>query len=188
MVLCYRTDVTPESADARTLMTLLQLRKFRRNHPDLGADMSIVCEVLDIRNVELARIAGAHDLIVSERLTALMLSQLAEIPEREKVFEDLFDVQGSELGTRLVSDYTIPSPSLPYASYVAAAQRAGHLAIGYQSIAAAGGAAEGIVLNPAKSAPVDLQPNDRLIVVAPHRIVDADIAPVGTGNPVSRPA
>ncbi|MDQ1417179.1 MAG: hypothetical protein QOF81_2792 [Acidimicrobiaceae bacterium] len=188
VVLCYRTDVTPESADARTLMTLLQLRKFRRNHPDVGADMSIVCEVLDIRNVELARIAGAHDLIVSERLTALMLSQLAEIPEREKVFEDLFDVQGSEIGTRLVSDYTVASSALPYGSYVAAAQRCGHLAIGYQSVAAAGGRAEGIILNPAKAASVELQPNDRLIVVAPHRIVDADIAPPATSNPVNHPA
>jgi hypothetical protein len=162
-------------------MTLLQLRQFRRKHPELGAGMSIVCEVLDIRNVELARIAGAHDLIVSERLTALMLAQLAEIPEREKVFEDLFDVAGSEIGTRPVSDYAVPTPGLPFASYVAAAQQVGHLVFGYQTMAAEGGAAEGVILNPDKSEQVALKPEDRLIVVAPHRSAD----PVAAATPVA---
>ena len=183
VVLCYRSDVTAEIADARALMTLLQLRQFRRSQPELGDDMSIVCEVLDIRDVELARIAGAHDLIVSERLAALMLSQLAEIPEREKVFEDLFDVAGSEIGTRPVSDYAQPSPGMPWASYVAAAHGGGHLVIGYQSMASADGPGEGIVLNPPKSAPVDLQPNDRLIVVGPHSNVDHVLPAAAASKP-----
>lgn len=169
VVLCYRKGLTPEAADARALMTLLHLRQFRRTHLELSARMSVVAEVLDIRDVELARVAGADDLIVSERLTALMLSQLAEIPEREKVFEDLFDVSGSDICTRHVAYYTDPQPGLPYASYVAAAQRYGHLAIGYQSIGERTRClADGIVLNPPKSAVIDFRPDDRLIVVVPH--------------------
>jgi voltage-gated potassium channel Kch len=169
VVLCYRKGLTPEAADARALMTLLHLRQFRRTHPELSDHMSVVAEVLDIRDVELARVAGADDLIVSERLTALMLSQLAEIPEREKVFEDLFDVSGSDICTRHVAYYTEPQPGVPYAAYVAAAQRYGHLAIGYQSIGERTRClADGIVLNPSKSKAVDFRPDDRLIVVVPH--------------------
>jgi hypothetical protein len=137
----------------------------------------------------LARVAGADDLIVSERLTALMLAQLAEIPEREKVFEDLFDVRGSDICTRHVAFYTEPQPGLPYSAYVAAAQRYGHLAIGYQSIGERTRClADGIVLNPSKSTVVDFQPDDRLIVVVPHEnhvlvpALDGAAAAVGAGT------
>ncbi|MDQ1394691.1 MAG: hypothetical protein QOF30_3668 [Acidimicrobiaceae bacterium] len=184
VVLCYRSGLTSEQADARALMTLLHVRQFREAHPELSASMSVVTEVLDIRDVDLARVAGAEDLIVSERLTALMLSQLAELPDREQVFTELFDVAGSQLCMRPVSDYAQPRPGLPFGSYVDAAHRAGHLAIGYRASGPngtghsvndgncdnggnGGGShpCEGIVLNPAKSALVDLQPDDRIIVV-----------------------
>ncbi len=180
VVLCYRKGLSLEAADARALMTLVHFREFRRAHPDLGAKMSVVAEVLDIRDIELARVAGADDLIVSERLTALMLAQLAEIPEREKVFADLFDVRGSDICTRHVGYYAEPTAGLPYASYVAAAHRDGHLAIGYQSVGTRTRClADGIVINPDKSASVDFRPDDRLIVVVPHQLTSATQSPAG---------
>lgn len=77
VVLCYRSGLTAEEADARALMALLQLRQFRQANPEVGDRMSVLTEVLDIRDVTLARVAGAEDFIVSERITALMLAQLA---------------------------------------------------------------------------------------------------------------
>lgn len=167
VVLCYRTILSAEEADARALMTLLQLRQFRKDNPELGNRISVLTEVLDIRDVQLARVTGSEDFIVSERITALMLAQLAEIPEREKVFEDLFETWGSELCMRPVSDYADPRPGLAYGAYVAAAHREGHLAIGYRATGARGkDLAAAIHLDPPKSQPVDLKPDDRLIVVA----------------------
>lgn len=158
-------------------MTLLQLRQFRHDNPERGNRMSVLTEVLDIRDVQLARVAGAEDFIVSERITALMLAQLAEIPERKKVFEDLFETWGSEVCMRPVSDYADPRPGLPYGSYVAAAHKEGHLAIGYRSTGARGkDLATAIHLDPPKSAPVDLKPDDRLIIVV-SRESDAALAP-----------
>ena len=166
VVLGYRGRLTAHEADARTLMTLLELRQFRETHPQSRSLMSVLAEVLDIRDVRLARVAGAEDLIVSERITALMLAQLAELPERERVFADLFETTGSEVCMRPVSDYADPRPGLPYGSYVAAAHRAGHLAIGYRSTSVGtGDLSDAIHLDPPKSATVDLQPHDRLIIV-----------------------
>ncbi len=166
VVLCYRRGLTPDEADARALMVLLQLREFRASTPGGAPDMSVVTEVLDIHDVELARVAGADDFIVSDRLTALMLAQLAEMPEREDVFADLFEVSGSEVCIRPVSDYVAPEPGLPYAAYVEAAHRAGHLAIGYKSTSAGiHDRTDGIRISPAKSGLPDLQPDDQLIVV-----------------------
>jgi len=166
VVLCYRSGLSAEEADARALMTLLQLRQFRLEHPEMTDRMSVLTEVLDIRDVKLARVAGAEDFIVSERITALMLAQLAEIPDREKVFADLFETWGSELSMRPVSHYADPKPGTAYGSYVAAAHQRGHLAIGYRTTGARGkDLATAIHLDPPKSRVVDLKPNDRLIVV-----------------------
>ena len=138
VVLCYRGMLSAEEADARALMTLLQLRQFRQANPELADRMSVLTEVLDIRDVHLARVAGAEDFIVSERITALMLAQLAEIPDREKVFADLFETWGSELSMRPISYYADPKPGTAYGSYVAAAHKLGHLAIGYRKSGARG--------------------------------------------------
>lgn len=177
VVLCYRNGLTPEEADARALMTLLQLRRFRQDHPERAEGMSVLTEVLDIRDVKLARVAGAEDFIVSERITALMLAQLAEIPEREKIFADLFETWGSELSMRPVSCYAEPQMGTAYGSYVAAAHRMGHLAIGYRRTGARGkDLALAIQLDPDKSKPVDLAPDDRLIVVVPREVASQLVA------------
>ena len=178
VVLCYRSGLSAEEADARALMTLLQLRQFRREHPEVAGRMSVLTEVLDIRDVKLARVAGAEDFIVSERITALMLAQLAEIPDREKVFADLFETWGSELSMRPVSDYAEPKPGTAYGSYVAAAHRRGHLAIGYRTTGAGGkDLAAAIHLDPPKSRVVDLSPDDRLIVVVARDMASPMVAP-----------
>lgn len=177
VVLCYRSGLSAEQADARALMTLLQLRQFRQENPEIADRMSVLTEVLDIRDVKLARVAGAEDFIVSERITALMLAQLAEIPDREKVFADLFETWGSELSMRPVSHYADPRPGTAYGSYVAAAHQRGHLAIGYRVTGARGkDLATAIHLDPPKSKVVDLKPDDRLIVVVPRDIASPMVA------------
>jgi hypothetical protein len=184
VVLCYRNRLSAEEADARALMTLLQLRQFRQDNPELARRMSVLTEVLDIRDVKLARVAGAEDLIVSERITALMLAQLAEVPEREKVFADLFETTGSEVCMRPVSDYAEPRPGLPFGAYVAAAHRRGHLVIGYRSTGARGkDLASAIHLDPPKSQPVDLGPDDRLIIVVGRESDPALAAPAASAQP-----
>ncbi|MDP1804478.1 MAG: hypothetical protein Q8K72_04875, partial [Acidimicrobiales bacterium] len=182
VVLCYRGVLSAEEADARALMTLLQLRQFRLENPEAADRISVLTEVLDIRDVKLARVAGAEDFIVSERITALMLAQLAEIPDREKVFADLFETWGSELSMRPVSYYTDPKPGTTYGSYVAAAHKLGHLAIGYRKTGARGKElATAIKLDPPKSSVVDLKPDDRLIVVVPRE----EAAPMVAGHRAS---
>jgi voltage-gated potassium channel Kch len=179
VVLCYRGVLSAEEADARALMTLLQLRQFRLENPEAADRISVLTEVLDIRDVKLARVAGAEDFIVSERITALMLAQLAEIPDREKVFADLFETWGSELSMRPVSYYADPRPGTAYGSYVAAAHKLGHLAIGYRKTGARGKElATAIQLDPPKSRVVDLKPDDRLIVVVPRK----EAAPMVAGH------
>ncbi len=62
IVLCEADDRDPDIADARILLTLLHLRDIGSQ---CGRSFSIVSEMLDERNRELAEVAQADDFIVS---------------------------------------------------------------------------------------------------------------------------
>ncbi len=64
-----------QAADARTLVTLLHLRDIAEQHRH---PFSIVSEMLDVRNRELAKVTQADDFILSHQLTSLMLAQVSE--------------------------------------------------------------------------------------------------------------
>src|SRR5205807_6474094 len=75
VVLGYRDGLTPGQAGARTMLTLLALRRLNARCPWTPR---VVAEVLDSRDTAVAETAGADDLVVSDRLASLMVAQLAE--------------------------------------------------------------------------------------------------------------
>lgn len=163
MILCYRDAVAADDAEARALLTLVQVRQALSREPD-GAGTSIVTELLDVRDVELAQVANPDDYIVSLSLTALMLAQLSENPELATVFAELFDPDGCELSLRPVGEYVTAGAARTFGDLVAGAAGSGDLALGYR-IAARGGTPASVRLNPAKSEPVGLGADDQLIVL-----------------------
>ena len=94
IVLSYSDDLDAQRADAQTLITLLHLRDMSER---AGKDFSIVSEMLDVRNRELAEVTRADDFIVSDQLVSLLLAQVSENAGLNAVFADLFDPEGSEI-------------------------------------------------------------------------------------------
>jgi hypothetical protein len=158
VLLCYRTGLAPEAADARTLLTLLQVRRLlgQPGHPNATA--SIVTELLDVRAVRLASVATPDDFVVSERLTSLLLAQLAENAELDGVFDELFGAGGVDIWLRPAAAYVGGGGTFGDAIVAAGAIR--ETAIGFRP--GARGAAPR--LNPRKDEP--LGPGDELIVLA----------------------
>lgn len=165
LLLCYRDGVTPQESDARTLLTLLLTRQAL---DAAGQDASIVTELLQVRNVELAAVAHPDDFVVSERLSSLLIAQLAESPDLEPIFHDLLDADGSEIALRPFEDYVTTSP-ITFAEVVSAVRAAGDVAIGWRTAAAAAAGAPGggAVLNPAKSDSTEWLPGDTVAVITP---------------------
>ncbi len=165
VVLCESDDRPAESADARTLVTLLHLRDIGTRG---GRDFSIVSEMLDVRDRELAEIARADDFIVSARVLSLLLAQVAETPELAEVFRDLFDAGGSEVYLREAAEYVALGREVSFATIQEAAQRRGEVAMGYRVGAQANdkAAAYGVVLNPGRDTRLMLALEDRVIVLA----------------------
>src|SRR4029078_422370 len=109
IVLSYSDTLDVQNADARTLVTLLHLRSIADH---TGHPFSIVSEMLDLRNRELAEVTQADDFIVSDKLVSLMLSQVSENKQLAAVFADLFDPEGSEIYIKPAGDSITPRPPL----------------------------------------------------------------------------
>jgi len=165
IVLSYSDELSPEEADSRTLVTLLHLREIAERS---GRPFSIVSEMLDDRNRELAEIARADDFIVSDRLASLMMCQVSENKEYSAVFEQLIDPEGSELYLKPAYEYVEPGVPLNFYTVVEAACRRGEVAVGYRVEAEAGDPRKsyGVRLNPAKSRPINFAGSDKIIVLA----------------------
>ena len=164
IVLAYST-MEPQEADAKTLVTLLHLRDMAEKDE---TPFSIVSEMLDLRNRELAEATKVDDFIVSEHLVSLMMSQLSENAELFDVFTDIFDPEGAEIYLKPMSDYVALGEPINFFTVVEAARRRGETAIGYRLEKEAGdaGKAYGVRTNPKKSEKVVFTEDDKLIVIA----------------------
>jgi ion channel POLLUX/CASTOR len=164
IVLGYRRGLTPPEADARSLLSLLILQQALVASSS-GQRPRIVTELLDARDVDLARATGADDFVVSDELSSLMLAQLAERPDLEDVFADLFDVEGSAIALQPATWY-VTSGEVPFRRVVAAARAKGESAIGYRIEHGPGGLPV-VVLNPHKRDLITLGGGDQVVVIAP---------------------
>jgi ion channel POLLUX/CASTOR len=164
IILCYE-DMDIQEADAKTLITLLHLRNISET---AKIDFSIVSEMLDVRNRELAEVTKADDFIVSDKLISLMLSQLSENAHLEKVFSTLFSAEGSEIYLRPVSDYIQPGSNTNFYTVLESAAAKGETAIGYriEALSKDTEKAYGIVVNPDKSKKISWNEEDKIIVLA----------------------
>jgi hypothetical protein len=154
-----------QRADARTLITLLHLRDIadRRN-----AEFTVVSEMIDDRNRQLAEVTKVDDVIVSDKVISLMLTQISENHELAQVFDELFSAGGSELYLRPATDYVVAAREVDYATVVEAARRRNECAIGFRVEADADDPDRdyGITINPPKSTRRAFAAGDRVIVLA----------------------
>lgn len=164
ILLCYgHMDV--QEADAQVLISLLHLRNLAETS---GKQFSIVSEMRDIRNRALAEIAKADDFIVSDKLISLLLSQISENKHLEKVFNDLFQDEGSEIYLKPVKDYVITGKPMNFYTVMEAAAQRNETAIGYKiaSLSNDSSKAYGVNCNPKKSESLTFSENDKIIVLA----------------------
>jgi ion channel POLLUX/CASTOR len=162
-------ELDAQRADARTLLTLLHLRDIADRRE---ASFSIVSEMLDERNRQLAEVTRVDDVIVSDKIISLMLTQISETRELSDVFGELFSAEGSEIYLQPATDYVEPGRETGYATVVEAALRRGECAIGYRLGALADDPSReyGVSINPPKSERISLGEGDRVIVLAEEQL------------------
>lgn len=165
IVLCYADELDAGRADARTLVTLLHLRDIASR---TGGEFTIVSELLDDRDRQLAEVTQVDDVIVSDKVISLLLTQISENRHLATVFAELFAADGSELYLRPAGEYVQLGQATTFRTLVESARRRGEVAIGYRTAALSkdASAAFGVEVNPPKSAPIVAEPGDRVVVLA----------------------
>ncbi len=166
IVLSYSDLFETQRADAHTLVTLLHLRRLRAE--EQKTHFSIVSEMLDVRNRELAEIAEPEDFIVSHQLISLLMAQVSQNKDRYEVFQELFSSGGSELYFKPAGDYVATGEPVSFYTVVAAASRRSEVALGYRITRHARDKAAryGLEINPSKAAEVTFRNEDRVLVLA----------------------
>ncbi len=164
IVLAY-SHLEQQEADAITLITLLHLRDIAERDE---TPFSIISEMLDLRNRELAEAAKVDDFIVSEHLISLMMSQLSENAELMGVFADMFDPEGAEIYLKTIGDYVTTGQPVNFYTVTEAARRRGETALGYRLMSECHDAdkAYGVHTNPKKAERVSFSDQDKIIVIS----------------------
>lgn len=166
LVLGYNEDLPAQAADTRTLVTLLHLRKIAEK---AGNHISVVSEMIDVRNRELAEVSKADDFVVSNKLVSLMLTQASENEFMSAIFGSLLDEAGSEIYLRPVTDYVVTGKPVDFATVTVSARQRGEIPIGYRRQRV--GLVDdrnlgGVTINPKKSEKLIYEPQDRIVVLA----------------------
>jgi hypothetical protein len=165
-------DAEPERIDSETIVVLLHLRKLQKALADAGriVDTKLITEVLESANRELVAHAGVNDFIISNRMVSMIFAQISEEPDIQKVYDNLFSEEGSEI-------YVKPAPlyfdTLPltcrFGDLMRATQkRDEEICLGYKIKALEGDASAnfGVKLIPPKDSEITLNEEDCLVVVA----------------------
>ena len=165
IVLSYMNKGSIQISDAITLICLVHLRDISEK---AGKDFSVVSEMLDVQNRELAEVAKADDFIVSDNLLSLLMTQIAENKDLEMVYENLFSDEGAEIYLNPVEEYLDLSKPVDFYQVIESASNLGHTAIGFRSLQPeiVNNGKFGIVLNPIKSNQIKFEQGDFLIVLA----------------------
>ncbi len=165
ILMSYSDTLDLQSADALTLITLIQLRKIEEEE---GRTFTIVSEILDIRNRSLVKVTHADDFIVSSNLISMVMAQLAENIELKKFFDEILTPGGSDIHLRPVTNYVSIDKPVNFYTVAASAIQKNQTAIGYRIVSQANDPQMryGVVLAPCKKDFIQFSKEDKIIVIA----------------------
>lgn len=165
ILLCYEQNFPVQEADAQTLITLLHIRSITDRSKK---HIKLVSEMIDMKNRQLADITSADDFIVSDKLLSLLMTQVSENKYLMRVFEDLFDADGSEIYIKPAKEYVTTGEQTNFYTILESAARKNEVAIGYRIFAKSKDVNHdyGVVVNPKKSDYFELTEEDEIIVLS----------------------
>lgn len=99
LILCYRDEISTKSSDAKTLLTLAQIRHILDKDTNLK-NVTLISELLEIADVSIAASASPDDYVISERLTSLYMAQIAAQPNLAPVLDEFFAAGGHDISFR----------------------------------------------------------------------------------------
>jgi Trk K+ transport system NAD-binding subunit len=150
-------DVTEESADAETLLTLLHLDTLRKQQK---VEPSIVLEIEEPENSDALEYIRVDDFLISNLLVSKIMTQISQNRHLNSVIQELVSEDGNEFYLKRINAYVPVKQPLPFYALIKAAQSRNEIVVGYKRFG------EEVVLNPSKFEVFNFGDKDRLVVVA----------------------
>ena len=163
------SKVDTSRVDSENIVALLLLRRIFSQYPNESRKTKLITEVLDSQNYALVARAGVKDVIISNRLVSMIMAQISESRDIEKVYDDIFQEDGSEIYLKPASLYMSDLPaSVSFADMMRLAQKRSEVCIGVKIKADENNPAanHGVRLIPPKDAMFDIAAEDSFVVVA----------------------
>ncbi len=155
--------------DSENIVALLLLRRIFSQYPMESENTKLITEILHSQNHALVARAGVKDVIISNRLVSMIMAQISENAAIEKVYDDIFQEDGSEIYLKPTTLYFDNLPvDVKFADLMALAQQRGENCIGIRKKAGENNPHEnnGVTLIPEKNIVFNLLAEDSLVVVA----------------------
>jgi hypothetical protein len=155
--------------DSENIVALLLLRRIFSEYPVESRNTKLITEIHDSQNDELVARAGVQDVIISNRLVSMIMVQISESRDIEKVYDDIFREDGSEIYLKPARLYFEELPvEVSFADMIAIAQKRSEICIGVKikSLEHSREQNNGITLIPEKSRCYKLGADDSLVVLA----------------------
>jgi hypothetical protein len=156
-----------EEADAKCLICLLYLQNIIEESNN-EKTFSIITEMYNIRNRQLANIRGVDDFIVGPTLISKYIAQLSENKNIKKVYDVLLTAAGPEIYICSASMFVPLETPVSFYQILQETLKYQCLAIGYRLMKYLHDPTRfyGVVLNPDKQEQIIFSKNDKIIVLA----------------------
>ena len=158
-----------ERTDSETIIILLMLRRIFSDQMALGVRTKLITEVLDSRNQPLVARTGVKDFIISNRFVSMLLAQISEHADVKRVYDDLFEEEGSEIYLKPATLYFDQFPAeVSFADLMGLTQKREEVCLGIKLKALESDEQHnfGVRLNPPKDTCYSLTAEDTLVVLA----------------------
>jgi hypothetical protein len=164
-------EKSAEKIDSDTLMILLLLRKIAKIEKInvRKSKTKIITQVLNSDNQDLIIQTDVDDFIISNKLITMILAQLSEEPQIKKLYDDIFQEDGSEIYVKPASLYFEELPmKASFASIMGQARKREEICLGlrFGDLSKDANANFGVILNPQKDEVFEIGENDFLVVLA----------------------
>ena len=156
------------SSDSIDTSTLLKMLLLDSNKSEIKYNnFRVIAQLIDSTKAKLAESTFSEELVVSDNLAALYISQLIENAHLRDVFEELFKTTGATINIYNVTKYVDISKPHTYEDLVYSAGLKNESAIGLRiGDETHSSQSLGVKLNPSKDDVLSLTKSDSLIVIS----------------------
>lgn len=164
VILGYVDKLSIHEADTFTLLKTLEVDSLLSK---LSLDIRVLTQILNSNKSKLTEITRSKEIIISDNLSALLMSQLSENPFLSKVFEILFDPKSSSINIFPIEDYVELGEKIKYqeVSYISALNNQSPIGL-LLNTDNHSSQSEGLMLNPSKAHEFTPSKGDSLIVIS----------------------